>query len=70
MAQRTRVIRGLDGSFNAVGGDDPAGGSDDVERPLGLNVRLVHARPRTVSVVGLELGIEVDFAILRIGVAV
>ena len=70
MAQRARIIHGLGGSFNAVGGDDPAGGSDDVERPLGLNVRLVHARPRTVSVVGLELGVEVDFAILRIGVAV
>ena len=41
-----------------------------MERPLGLHIRLVHARPRTVSVVGLELGVEVDFAILGIGVAV
>ena len=41
-----------------------------MERPLGFNVRLVHARPRTVSVVGLELGVEVDFTILGIGVAV
>ena len=70
MAQRTRVIHGLDGSLNSVGGDDPACGSNDVERPLGLHIRLVHARPRTVSVVGLELGVEVDFAILGIGVAV
>ena len=70
MAQRTRVIHGLDGRFNAVGGHDPAGGSDDVEGPLGLNVRLVHARPRTVRVVGLELCVEVNFAILGIGVAV
>ena len=70
MAQRTRVIHGLDGSLNSIGGDDPAYGSNDVERPLGLHVRLIHARPRTVSVVGLELGVEVDLTILGIGVAV
>ena len=70
MAQRTRVIHDLNGSLDSVGGDDPACGSNDVERPLGLHIRLVHARPRTVSVVGLELGVEVDFAILGIGVAV
>ena len=70
MAQRARVIHDLDGCLNSVGRDDPAGGSDHVERPLGLHVRLVHTRPRTVGIVGLELGVQVDLTVLGIGVAV
>ena len=41
-----------------------------MERPFGLHVRLVHARPRTVSVVGFELCVEVDLTVLGVGVAV
>ena len=70
MAHRTRVVHDLGGALNSIGGDDPAGGSDHVKRPLGLHVRLVHAGPRTVSVIGLELGVEVDLTVLGIGVAV
>ena len=70
VAQRPRTFHLLDVCLDPVGGDDPTGGSDDVECPLRLNIRLIDARPRTVCVVGFELGVEVHLAVLRIRVAV
>ena len=70
MAERARLIHGLHACLNPVGGDNPARRCDDVECPFRLHIRLVNARPCAVSIVGLELGVEVNFAVLGIGVAV
>ena len=70
MAERARLIHGLHACLNPVGGDNPARRCDDVECPFWLHVRLVDARPCAVGIVGLELGVEVNLAVLGIGVAV
>ena len=70
MAERARLIHGLHACLNPVGGDNPARRCDDVECPFRLHIRLVNARPRAVGIVGLELGVEVNLAVLGIGVAV
>ena len=70
MAERAPLVYSLDACLNPVGGDNPARRCDDVECPFRLHIRLVNARPCAVSIVGLKLGVEVNLAVLGIGVAV
>ena len=56
--------------LNTIGENHPRTRGDDVERPGGLHVGLVDARPRPMCVVRLKLCVEVDLCVFRVSVAV